>query len=201
MPCSGIKGIFWCAISLGLLSGCATVQAPPPLAERAGMHAVDVKNGSATRVSGALHWSAVDVIDVKWRVNAEVDEEQTEKLCAALRDALRQNLQPAPPSEGRAIQVRARIIDVVSTSPVLNVATTLLLFVPLDRGGASVEIDAVDQATGQPLASLTLADSGQLGDFPGHFSRFSHAEDVLRRSASAFRQLLEKENEPARSPS
>lgn len=201
MSCPGMKGIFWCVISLALLSGCATVQAPPPLAERAEMHAVDVKDGSATRVSGALHWSAVNVSDVDWRVNAEVDAEQKEKLCAALRDALRQDLQPTPSSEGRVIQVRARIVDVVSASPALNIASTLLLFVPLDRGGASVEIDAVDQATGQPLASLTLAGSGQLGDFSGHFSRYSHAEDVLRRSASAFRQLLEEENEPARSPS
>ena len=190
-----MKGVL-CGVALALLSACASVHEAPPLVAQEGMHAVEANEGSAVRVAGELRWSAVDVSEVDWQANAEIDDEQRAKLCTTLRDALQHDLQTAPPSEGRVIQVRARIVDVVSASPALNVASTLLLFIPLDRGGASVQIDAVDQATGQRLASLTLSGSGQLSDFSGHFSRYGHAEEVLLRSAAAFRQLLEKENGP-----
>ena len=195
-----VKGIL-CGVALVLLSACASVQEPPPLAAQEGMHAVEAKEGSAIRVSGALRWSAAKVSIVDWQANTEVDAEQKARLCAMLREALQQALKMTPTSEERVIQVRARIVDVVSASPALNVASTVLLFIPLDRGGASVQIDAVDQATGQRLASLTMAGSGQLGDFSGHFSRYGHAEEVLLRSATAFRNLLEKENEPDRNHS
>ena len=200
MPRLDVKNII-CGVAFALLTACASVQEPPPLAAHEGMHAVEAKEGSAMRVSGALRWSAANVSDVDWQANAEVDAEQKARLCAMLRAALQQDLQTDPPSEERVIEVRARIVDVVSASPALNVASTLLLFIPLDRGGASVQIDAIDQATGQRLASLTMAGSGQLGDLSGHFSRYGHAEEVLRRSATAFRSLLEKENEPDRNHS
>ena len=189
-----MRGVL-CAVVLALLSACASVHEVPALAAQEGMHAVKANEGSAVRVAGELLWSAVNVSEVDWQANAEVDAEQRAKLCALLRDALQNDLQTGR-SEGRVIQVRARIVDVVSASPALNVASTLLLFIPLDRGGASVQIDAVDQATGQRLASLTLSGSGQLSDFSGHFSPYGHAEEVLLRSAAAFRQLLEKENGP-----
>lgn len=195
-----MKGVLF-GVALALLSACASVHEAPLLAAQGGLHAVEANEGSAVRVSGALRWSAVEVSEVDWGANAEVDAEQRVKLCAMLRDALQQDLQRAQLSEGRVIQVRARIVDVASASPALNVASTLLLFIPLDRGGASVQIDAVDQATGQRLASLTMSGSGQLRDFSGHFSRYGHAEEVLTRSATAFRRLLEKENVPDRNNS
>ena len=196
MPYSGMKRIL-CVGSLAVLSACASIQAPPPPSAGAGMHAVELSDGSAARVAGALRWSVANVSEVVWQAHAEIDDEQKEKLCAILRQALKHDLQAPPTSDGRVIQVRARIIEVTGASPALNVASSILLFVPVDRGGASVEIDAVDQATGQRLASLTMAGSGQLGDFSGHFSRYGHAEEVLRRAATSFRRLLENENEPA----
>jgi hypothetical protein len=192
-----VKGVL-CGVVLVLLSACASIHEPPPLAAEEGMHVAEAKEGSAVRVAGALRWSAVKVSEVDWQADAEVDAEQRAKLCALLRDALQRDLQTAPSDGGRVIQVRARIVGVVSASPALNVASSILLFIPIDRGGASVQIDAADQATGQRLASLTMAGSGQLGDFSGHFSRYGHAEDVLLRSAAAFRKLLENENEPDR---
>jgi len=190
-----MKGVL-CGVALALLSACASFHEAPPLAAQEGMHLVEANGGSAVRVSGPLRWSAVNVSEVIWQANAEIDAEQRTGLCATLRAALQQDLQAAPPLEGRVIQVRARIVDVVSASPALNVVTTLLLFIPLDRGGASVQIDAIDQANGQKLASLTMSGSGHLSDFSGHFSRYGQAEEVLLRSAAAFRQLLEKENGP-----
>ena len=62
----------------------------------------------------------------------------------------------------------------------------LLLFVLIDRGGASVETDAVDRTTGQRLATLTLAASGLLGKSSAQFSRFARAEAALRRSVMVF---------------
>lgn len=150
-----LKGVL-CGVTLALLSACASIHEASPLAAQEGMHVVEANEGSAVPVSGPLHWSAVNVSEVDWQANPEVDTQERTKLCATLRDALQQDLQTVPPLEGRVIQVRARIVDVVSASPALNVATTLLLFIPLDRGGASVQIDAIDQATGQRLASLTM---------------------------------------------
>lgn len=196
MPCSRSKRLFLCSIAVLGLSACTSLHAPPPVAEDAGMHAVDLKDGAARRVAGPVRWSALDVSAVAWAASAEIDPAERERLRTVLQAALQRDLAPASPPEGPAIRVQARILDVAAASPALNVMSTLLLFVPIDRGGASVEIDAVDATTGRRLATLTLAASGQFGEFSAHFSRFGHAEDVLRRSATVFRQLLEKENEP-----
>lgn len=183
------------SMALALVATCSIAQEQRPAVVPQALHAVRTAEGTAMRVARIARWSAVDVAETDWQAGSGIDAEHRARLCAALRDALQRSLQTEAQPGGRVLQVRARIVDVTSASPVLNVATTLLLFIPLDRGGAAVRIDAFDQANEQPLVSLALTGTGQLGDFAGHFSSYGHAEEVLLRSAEAFRRLLEQDDD------
>jgi len=87
--------------------------------------------------------------------------------------------------------VRAAITQVALPSPALNAITTALLFIPVDRGGAAVEIEAIDVETGRRVAALASAGTGTLVDFRGHYSRLGHAELALQRAAQEFRSLVD----------
>lgn len=190
-----------CLAAVAGLSACASIHAPAPPPAGAGLHAVASEDGAGLRVAGVLRWSTVDVSEVEWQAGSQVDAEQRTQLCALLRSALQQTLQSDPARPGRTLSVRARIVELSEASPTINLASALLLFIPVDRGGASVQIDAFDQASGQRLASLSVAGAGKLGDFSAHFTRYGHAEEVLRRSATAFKDLLENQDESARTGS
>ncbi len=87
-----------------------------------------------------------------WRVDARADigNDERDVLLAQLRRDLQQGVQPLPASpQGRPAQIRVAITRVETVSPALNTVSSLRLMVPLDRGGAAVEIEAVDP---QPAA-------------------------------------------------
>jgi hypothetical protein len=68
--------------------------------------------------------------------------------------------------------------------------STLLLSVPLDRGGAAVEIEAVDPQTGRQLAALRWGYFAPLSDITARFSKLAPAEIAVRKAAVDFVSLL-----------
>jgi hypothetical protein len=67
---------------------------------------------------------------------------------------------------------------------------TLLLIGPLDRGGAAVEIEAIDPQTGRQLAALRLGYFAPLSELKARFSKLAPAELAVRKAAADFAALL-----------
>jgi hypothetical protein len=66
----------------------------------------------------------------------------------------------------------------------------VLLFGPLDRGGAAVEIEAVDPQTGRQLAAMTQGYFAPLSELKARFSKLAPAEIALRKAAADFVPLM-----------
>lgn len=79
-------------------------------------------------------------------------------------------------------------METVSTA--LNTVGTLLLIGPVDRGGAAVEVEAVDPKTGRQLAALRLGYFAPLTDLKARFSKLAPAEIAVRKAAVDFAALL-----------
>ena len=91
---------------------------------------------------------------------------------------------------GRPVIIRAVITRVESVSPVLNLVSAVLLTVPVDRGGAAVEIEVLDADTRQPLASMAHAYFAPLSEFTARFSTLAPAELALNAAAVELAKLL-----------
>lgn len=136
----------------------------------------------------------VHVDAVAWRVTGDPDisADEREALLAWLRSELQQRVQalPARP-QGRPAVLRAAITRVETVSPSMNVLSALLLTVPLDRGGAAVEVEAVDTQTGRQLAAMTQGYFAPLSDLKARFSKLASAEIAVRKAAADFVPLLQ----------
>lgn len=136
----------------------------------------------------------VTVDAVAWRVTGSTDisTEEREALLALLRSELQQRVQalPAQP-QGRPAVLRAAITRVETVSPLLNALSSLVLTIPLERGGAAMEIEAVDSHTGRQLAALTPGWRAPVTEFMPRFSKLAAAEIAVRKAATDFVLLLQ----------
>src|SRR6266581_1545655 len=111
------------------------------------------------RTTVAIDPSRISLGEIEWRVqpNSDISREEQAALLAQLKEGLQQRVRelPAAPN-GRPTRLRAAITRVETVSPTLNTVVALLMIVPPDRGGAAVEIEAVDTESGKQLAALHL---------------------------------------------
>ena len=141
----------------------------------------------------AIDPASVLIAEVVWRVEArpDIQPEERDALIAQLRHELQQRIQALPAApQGRPAQIRAAVTRVETVSPALNTVGTLLLIGPLDRGGAAVEIEAVDPRTGRQLAALRLGYFTPLSELKARFSKLAPAEIAVRKAAADFVVLL-----------
>lgn len=193
-----IKGIILlCAVQL---VGCTSLATPPALENPAGLQVATDSEGTQARIPQALHWRSVSIDAIDWQASAEISTTTQAQLRQVLQDALQTELAAGQSSRGIPLRIRARILQVSEVSPALNIASSLLIFTPVDRGGAVVQIEALDRDSGQRLAYFAKAQSAALTDVSGYFSGYAHAESALRRAAEAFRQFLEQNNDAHRQP-
>jgi hypothetical protein len=178
------------------LSACSTVMTTAPSGYLSNdstlADAPDVTSASRAAAQ-AINPAQVSISEIVWRVDARADisNDERDALLAQLRSRLHQGLQALPPSpQGRPAQIRAAITRVETVSPALNTVSTLLLSVPLDRGGAAVEIEAVDPQTGRQLAALRWGYFAPLSDITARFSKLAPAEIAVRKAAVDFVSLL-----------
>lgn len=150
--------------------------------------------GSASRPAAhVIDPAQVSMSEVVWRVDErpDISSDERDALLTQLRRELRQRIQELPTvPQGQPAQIRAAITRVETVSPALNTVGTLLLIGPLDRGGAAVEIEAVDPQTGRQLAALRLGYFAPLGEIKARFSKLAPAEIAVRKAASDFALLL-----------
>ena len=111
---------------------------------------------------------------------------------ALLRSELQQRVQALPAQPlGRPAVLRAAITRVETVSPLLNTLSSLVLTIPLERGGASMEIEAVDPQTGRQLAALTPGWRAPVTELMVRFSKLAAAEVAIRKAAADFVLLLQ----------
>lgn len=147
------------------------------------------EDGSVGRHSGpyAIDTGRVAIGEIRWAAADAFDAEDREALGNSLRQALSTAAAAGRPrAGGRPVVVRAAITRVETVSPVLNVVITLAVFAPLDRGGAAVELEAIDAETGQPLASMSHAHYAPISKLGARFSRLGSAEAAFERAAQEF---------------
>ncbi len=182
--------------SFATLGACSTMKATDSgyLSQR--------NNLAFTEDGGAGRYRAQEPIDthqirnttVEWVAKGSSDLSAPEKdqLLGTLRDELSSQLGALPAvSSGKAVILRAAITRAEVVSPTLNAVSTLLLFAPLDRGGAAVEMELLDAQTRLPLASLSTAYYPPLSEFKARFSRLSPANLALKNAVTEFAKLVQ----------
>ncbi|WP_237706386.1 MULTISPECIES: DUF3313 family protein [Methylibium] len=178
-------------------SACSTVMVPPRADFLSSYAALtpDADRGSASSRSVMVIDPARVTIDaIEWRADTGTDitEEERRALLGHLRGALLERVHTLPRAQtGHPAVLRAAITRVETVSPSLNAVSALLLFAPLDRGGAAVEIEALAPDTGQQLAALSLGYFTPLSDMKVRFSRLAPAQLALRKAAADFSELLQ----------
>ena len=178
------------------LSACTTVMTTP----RSGFLSsysqlrpgIDGSSASA-RSGAAIDPTRVTIGAIEWRASAsaDLDEEERRALLKQLGDELMARVRELPAApDGHPVVLRAAITRVETVSPALNAASALLFIVPLDGGGASVDVEALDPATGRQVAALTLGYFAPLSELKSHFSKLAPARLALRKAARDFGALL-----------
>jgi hypothetical protein len=139
----------------------------------------------------------VRALSVAWATPTDsgISEVERARLIALLEGAIVRETEALPKSSGgRPVVIRAVITRVESVSPVLNVLTAVLLTVPLDRGGAAVEIQVLDAESLQPLASVAHAYFAPVAEFRARFSALAPAELALNAAAIELAKLLREKS-------
>jgi hypothetical protein len=139
----------------------------------------------------------VRALSVEWAMpaGAAIPEAERARLATTLEAAIAREAEALPQSTGgRPVVIRAVITRVESVSPVLNVLTAVFLTVPLDRGGAAVEIQVLDAETLQPLASMAHAYFAPMAEFRARFSALAPAELALNAAAIELANLLREKS-------
>ena len=146
-------------------------------------HPIDPSRSSV----GEVTWStaALDVLTPQERLRLE--HTPRGDLEAGLRDL------PAQ-TRGRRVRLNVTVMSIETVSPTLNVASALLLFVPLDRGGATLELIAIDKSDGASVAALRWSAMAPITQFRAQFERIGPAGFVLGDAARSFVRLLGNEH-------
>lgn len=189
-------GLAVATVAAAVLVGCSTMPATPgtTLSEPVTLRYSEDGAIGRYRLPVKVDLGRLQFSEVQWRASEAFTPEERAQLATHLQSALDKSVkavQPAAASgDARPVLVRATVTRVETVSPAANVLSTLLVLVPLDRGGAAVEIEALDAQSKRPLAALSYASYAPLSDFGARFSRLAPAELALGRAADEFVALL-----------
>ncbi len=132
-------------------------------------------------------------LQVAWQVEAghDISEQEQQELKALLRRELKIALDKTVNEQTtkiplEAIQIRAAITRIEAVSPALNWLTTIVLFVPMDHGGAAVELEAVDVRSNKVITQLRFASWTPISELRAHFTRLAPANLALTAAAHEF---------------
>lgn len=89
------------------------------------------------------------------------------------------------------LRIRCAITDIAPSNAALNVASSLIAFVPVDMGGAAIEVEFLDSTTGERLAASVDQKLGTPFDGVSGFTRLGHAKGAFREWAKELRVALD----------
>ena len=181
------------------LAACSTMQATDTGFLKNRNEMTTSKDGSTAyyRSSTPVDPHQVRSISVEWAAPTDgvVPETERARLISTLEAAISRETKALPQrAGGHPVVIRAVITRVESVNPALNVLTSVFLTVPLDRGGAAVEIQVLDADTLQPIASMAHAYFVPITEFKARFSALAGAELALNAAASVLAKLLHEKS-------
>jgi Protein of unknown function (DUF3313) len=181
------------AFAITVLSACSTIPLPSEPSSIDGQTPLVLStDGDAKqfRVRGDLKIANVVIETPRW-LGAEslADKAEIKEVTTRFQLDLQRLIQAAPRADGQAITVKATITEGKTVSPALNVVSTILLFMPVDRGGAVVELQAMD-ASGKVIAAMMYRYSGEIMEFGANFSKTAQIQVATQRAAERFAKLL-----------
>lgn len=88
------------------------------------------------------------------------------------------------------LRIRTVITDIDIAKPAVNLVTTLVAFVPMDMGGASIEVEFLDAVTGERLAVMADRKSGSPLQLKAGFSKFGYAKAAFNQWADELKTAL-----------
>lgn len=178
-------------------AGCSTLMPTEKtgfLSSYDGMAFSQDAGSSSVRVPERLNPARITIANVDWRVKAgtNVSAREQERLLTELRSDLQTQISQMPASpEGRGAVLHAAITDIATVSPLLNLALAAAVLLPLDRGGAAVELEAIDVDSNKQIAALSIGYFAPLSDLGARFSRLAPAKIAEQKAAKDFVALLQ----------
>ncbi len=118
----------------------------------------------------------------------ELDIELRQEALSHFDKELASRILPGVPGNAKALVVRAALTDLDTPNRALNVATTLVIG-PMTSGGASVEMEIIDEGAGTVMFAATCTERGSvLWQFTGAYSVLSHAKYAISECVQRFEQ-------------
>lgn len=100
-------------------------------------------------------------------------------------------------SDEKVLRIRSAVTDVKLSSPWLNILAVFSVMVPVHFGGASMEAEFLDGATGEAIGAVVARGRGSLLQvMPGDLVSRGHAVGTFKRWAKLLRKSLEEVNFP-----
>ncbi|WP_417069857.1 hypothetical protein [Niveibacterium terrae] len=168
-------------LAIALLAACSTLTPANPGAASADWQVLRQSASEDVRIRPATPpraFVAPRLGKVRFQAaDKSEDAAELETLRQSLADSLKQELASAPASTA-APTLNVTLSDPRPVSPVLNVASALLLFVPLDTGAISVEAELV-APDGARIAIWRERLSGGVLDISGSLSRWARVRNAL----------------------
>lgn len=128
--------------------------------------------------------------DAKESLSAEERRELTDELRKQLVTSLKETYKVVETPSANSHSLRATITDVRTSSVVGNVVSTVLLILPVDKGGAAVEFE-LKSPSGERVAAMSVAAQGKFVQFSGAFSKLGQAKLVMADHAKSLAELLQ----------
>lgn len=196
-----MKHIF-IGIGLVILTGCSAMQPTKTgfIENYQQLQQVDARQ--LRFVAPAAQWpefSSVRVIPITLSITEDHSQviedwpDESEKMQQLMADSLA----PFANTESTSpIELRLTVSDIDTTYPILNVITTLALFVPLDNGGITIEAKLINTINDQQLASWIWYEDRSVFDLFASFSTYGHAELATQDFAEQVKEVLSQHQKP-----
>lgn len=122
------------------------------------------------------------------------DNEELSSLITYYHDTLVEKLGPEYQVVNNpgpdVLRIRVAIADIDTSSPILNAVTTAALFVPLDMGGASIEVEFLESQTGELLAAMAERKMGTPLQLMSSFSELGHVKNAIEQWAEELKLAM-----------
>jgi len=126
----------------------------------------------------------------------ELSKEEMERLAGDLHKALVEGLGDRfPITDQPAIDVmrmRVALIHLKPVRPVMNIAATVAIGVPIDVGEAAVEAQFIDTTSGVILGELTANSRGSIIDITRVWTRWDQVDHAFKIWVQRLRNVMEE---------
>ncbi len=189
-----------------LFAGCATTGPPPVsgfLTSYEGLEADPKDSSLLWWERDGFDWTSyrsviLEPIEVYYHPQAAgeaIRPDELKKLTDTFRDAVVEALgddyRVTDERGADVLRVRCAITDVIPVRPALNALTSFVAMVPIDVGGAAIEVEFFDSVSGERLAAAVDQKLGSPLDSRASLTRLGAARQAFRDWARDLRAALE----------